>query len=195
MWRSEREREKAGIPDPKEVDVVLGGAGLVSIHLPRGGGSLHFLLPPCEQTVYKTDPERSGHLRKVDCRWIWGRATEMYDMSLEYFGLGPLFEACWLPSERPPAPVRALGRVAGWISDAIDHGLDALEPRWPSLTKTGTTLPGRVDAWLSVVAVGRLAHAALELDPAPCGHPACRWSWSQACLFPDPEIEACLPDD
>lgn len=187
MWRSEREREQAGLPPPKEeVDVVLGGAGLVSVHLPYGRGSLHFLLPPRACSVYKHDP-----FRTVDYRWgIWGRATEPYDMCLEYFGLGPFFEACWLPSERPPAPVRALGRVAGWISDAIDRGLDVLEPRWPSLTQTRSTLLGRVDAWLSVVSVGRLARVARELDPAPCGHPGCRWSWSQACLCPDPGIEA-----
>lgn len=184
MWRSERAREASGLPDPEEVDVVLGGAGLVSVHLPGGGGSLHFLLPPGGRTVHRDDAARPGHHRKVDFRWgVWGRCTEPYDLCLEYFGLGPFFEACWLPSERPPAPVRALGRLAGWLSEAIDGALTHLECRWPALERV------RGSMGLTLLAC-RAADAALELDPAPCGHPSCRWSWSQRCLFPDPGISA-----
>lgn len=185
MWRSEQVRELLGLPDPEQVDVVIFGAGLVSVHLPNGGGSLHFLLPPEKlRCVYKDDPANPGHHREVCSQWgVWGRATEPYDLCLEYFGLGPFFEACWLPSERPPAPVRALGRLAGWLSEAVCAVLDPLEHRWPTLERA----PGSMG--LSLLSC-RLADHALELDPAPCGHPGCRWSWDQRCLFPDPGVSA-----
>ncbi len=159
---------------------------VIAVGLTAGAGLLTFYhdtmtlvlgVPAEEHSVYKDDPANPHHYRTVDCRWIWGRATEPYDLCLDYFGLGPLAEISWLGGARPPAPVRALGRVAGWLSEAIDAVMTPLENRWPRLERASGSMA------LTLLAC-RLADKALNLDPAPCYHPACRWSWKQECLFP-----------
>jgi hypothetical protein len=57
--------------------------------------AFHFGVYPHEDSVYKT---RKGREEVVDYDyWLWGRATEMYDHSLEYFGLGPFLFVVWMP--------------------------------------------------------------------------------------------------
>lgn len=159
--------------------VALGpqaGAGLLTFY--HDAMTLVLGVPPEDHSVYKDDPERPGHEVTVDCRWIWGRATEPYDRCLDYFGLGPVAEISWVGGDRPPVPVRALGRLAGWASEAIDAVLTPLETRWRAFERTCLSEAASLLAC-------RLSDRALALDPAPCWHPACRWSWRQECLFPE----------
>lgn len=60
-----------------------------------------------DQHVYFSGPVPSDASCHSGCRagdsthcfhgWLWGRATEAYDMCLEYYGLGPVAMVCWLP--------------------------------------------------------------------------------------------------
>lgn len=65
------------------------GCALVSIY---GRTCVHFGVKRNSDVVYKT---KNGKEVQVECDWIWGRATELYDHSLEYFGLGPLMLVVW----------------------------------------------------------------------------------------------------
>lgn len=138
------------------------GAGLLTFY--HDTMTLVLGVPPEEHSVYKDDPTRPEHHRTVDCRWIWGRATEPYAMCLDYFGLGPVAEISWVGGDRPPAPVRALGRACRLAADAIDCTLDWAEPRFPVLEWRGS-MAYRADAWLSVWAMGWLMRRARDMDP------------------------------
>lgn len=138
------------------------GAGLLTFY--HDTMTLIVGVPPDDRSVYKDDPRNPGHHRTVDCRWIWGRATEPYDLCLEYFGLGPVAEACWPGGDDPPVPVRALGRACRLTADAIDRVLCWAEPLFPSLERRGS-LAYRADTWLSVWALGWLMRRARDMDP------------------------------
>lgn len=138
------------------------GAGLLTFY--HDSMTLVLGVPPEDHSVYKDDPANPHRLRTVDCRWIWGRATEPYDLCLDYFGLGPLAEVSWLGGDVPPVPVRALGRACRLAAGALDHVLSWVEPKLPALEQNHTLL-GRADAWLSVYATGWLMRRARDMDP------------------------------
>lgn len=66
------------------------GLALVSVF--AGMKAIHFGLKRDPYVVLK---RRGGREVAVECDWIWGRATEQYDHSAEYFGLGPLALFVW----------------------------------------------------------------------------------------------------
>ena len=55
--------------------------------------SLHFGVRAERNCVYIYP---FGREIEVDWPWVFGWATETYDRSLKYFGLGPLMLVCWL---------------------------------------------------------------------------------------------------
>lgn len=64
---------------------------VLSIHCDKF--SIHFgVYPERDQEYYKMKGDREV---VVQCDWIWGHATEMYDHCVEYFGLGPFLLVCW----------------------------------------------------------------------------------------------------
>lgn len=138
------------------------GAGLLTFY--HDSMTLALGVPPEEHSVYKDDPHNPHRYRTVDCRWIWGRATEPYDLCLDYFGLGPLAEISWLGGETPPVPVRALGRACRLAADLLDDALTWAESRVPAMEQNHTPL-GRLDGWLSVYATGWLMRRARDMDP------------------------------
>jgi hypothetical protein len=151
--------------DTTHLIVAIGpkaGAGLLTFY--HDTMTLVLGVAPEEHSVYKDDPENPHHYRTVDCRWIWGRATEPYDLCLDYFGLGPLAEISWRGGAVPPIPVRVLGRVCRIAASVLDDVLDWTEPRFPALTQPNT-LAGRLDSWLSVYATGWLMRRARDMDP------------------------------
>lgn len=54
--------------------------------------AIHFGLKRDPYVVLKRKGDKEV---EVECDWVWGRATEQYDHSLEYFGLGPLMLLVW----------------------------------------------------------------------------------------------------
>lgn len=68
------------------------GMALVSVH--SRVFSLHLLVKPEPYEVYKRTKDGGEKVVEYE-RWLWGRGTELYDHSIEYFGLGPFLLLCW----------------------------------------------------------------------------------------------------
>lgn len=75
-----------------KLNTTIALVSFLEMNATEGVTSFHFGVKPDRQLVYKY---RNGQEIEVECNYIWGRATEIYDHCLEYFGLGPLFLICW----------------------------------------------------------------------------------------------------
>jgi hypothetical protein len=94
--------------DGSVVTIALGrcGPGLVTLY--TDAFTLALGVHEADYDVYlPSGPPQASGVCHPDCLkgtsthcfrgWIWGRATEAYDMCLEYFGLGPIVLVCWRP--------------------------------------------------------------------------------------------------
>lgn len=173
--------------------VALGpraGLGLVTLY--HDDWTLALGVPTSEHDVYlpggppvvdgQCHPQcRSGTGTHCFDGWIWGGATEAYDMCLDYFGLGPALFACWPPDKAVPRPVRAVGWACKKACDLLCAVLDLVEDE-VDVEDLRPALK-RAHAWLTVAAVCRLANQARQLDPNDCGHPACEPR--RPCKYPE----------
>lgn len=100
--------------------------------------------------------------------WLWGAATEAYDCCLDYFGVGPFVQVCWLGGSEPPKPVKWAGRVLRGAAATLDAVMTAVENIAPSSFERS-----RLNVFLSTRAISWLSKHAFELDTPECGHPAC----------------------
>ena len=76
------------------MQIKLNTIALVSVHCKNF--SLHFGVYPNPDEVYKLARAGAETVHGYE-RWLWGFGTEIYDHSLEYFGMGPFLFACWVP--------------------------------------------------------------------------------------------------
>ncbi len=172
--------------------VTLGphtGLGLVTLY--HDDWTLAFGLPKDDQDVYLPSGRpvdgchehcKAGIGTHCYTGWIWGSATEAYDMCLDYFGLGPVLLACWQGGSEPPKPVRAVGWACRKSNDLLDDGLRWFEQHLPKEGAVGRVFKA-VDSYLSVTVTRHLAQQAWFLDPNKCGHPGCLPR--QPCKFPE----------
>ena len=81
-----------------EAEICFSGhVALVSVYFGTGSPAFHIGVRPKERHAYICDIRGNTDEHLVQGRWIWGRAVEVYDFCLEYFGLGPLLLICWEP--------------------------------------------------------------------------------------------------
>ena len=175
--------------EKKGLTVEWRALGLVTFY--HDDWTLAFGVPREDQDVYlPSGPPTDGCHQHCESRctthcyhgWVWGGATEAYDCCLDYLGLGPVMLLCWRGGTEPPKAVRAVGWACRKAADVIDDALTFAEEKFCGGRVPGGAL-GRLDAWLSTTAVGRLTRQAQFLDPNECGHPACLPR--QPCKFPE----------
>jgi len=80
--------------DEAELVIALGRAGVGLLTFYLGDYMVAFGVPRGPQHVYVSGKREAQCL---DNAWIWGRATEVYQHCLEYFGIGPFLLVCWPP--------------------------------------------------------------------------------------------------
>lgn len=80
--------------DEAELVVALGEAGVGLLTFYHDDYTVAFGVPRGPRHIYVPGKREAQCL---DNAWIWGRATEVYQHCLEYFGLGPFLLVCWPP--------------------------------------------------------------------------------------------------
>lgn len=61
--------------------------------------SMHFGVFKSDHGIYRFNKKgvTDGDYSECFFGWLWGRATEVYDFSVEYFGIGPIAFFAWNP--------------------------------------------------------------------------------------------------